>query len=226
MKYAVIDCETTGLFKFRDAAGNGLRADAPGQPRIAHFTMIRLNEKFERESVLDALIKPDGWTMPPEAGAINGLNDAILNERGIPILGPITEYAAAIDEGRVIVAFNAAFDLKCGRAEFRHAKMDDRFEKTLAICVMKAMTDICRIERMRPGGGFKQPKLSEACEHFGITNRQAHSALGDAEAAEEILRRLHAMGKLPEPRLEYAAMTNKPTTVAAAEPALQPSMDF
>jgi DNA polymerase III epsilon subunit-like protein len=225
MKYAVIDCETTGLFKFRDAAGNGLRADAPGQPRVAHFTMIRLNEKFEREDVVDALIKPDGWTMPAEAGAINGLNDAILNEKGIPILGPITEYAAAIDEGRVIVAFNAAFDLKCGRAEFRHAKMDDRFEKTLAICVMKAMTDICRIERMRPGGGFKQPKLSEACEHFGITNRKAHSALGDAEAAEEILRRLHAMGKLPEPRLEFAAMTNKPTTIATAEPAL-PSMDF
>lgn len=226
MKYAVIDVETNGLFRYRDEQGNGLRADAPGQPRVAHFTMIRLNEKFEREDVVDALIKPDGWTIDgTEAGRVNGLTDAVLNEKGIPILGPITEYAEAIDEGRVIVAFNAAFDLKCGRAEFRHAKMDDRFEKTLAICVMKAMTDICRIDRMRPGGGFKQPKLSEACEHFGITNRQAHSALGDAEAAEEILRRLHAMGKLPEPRLEYAAMSKQPAAsipVAAA----MPSMDF
>ena len=110
------------------------------------------------------------------------------------------------------LAFNAAFDTKCGRAELRHAGMDDRFEKTLAICVMKASTDICRIERMKPGGGYKQPNLREACEFYGIVNQKAHSALGDAEAAEAIFRKLHAMGKLPAPRPETAPPRRCATT--------------
>lgn len=203
-RYAIFDTETTGLFKFRDEAGNPVPADAPGQPRLAHIGLVLLDDLLTEERSIDLYVKPDGWTMPEAASAVNGLTDEFLHANGVPIADVLDQYVSLIDVEYVMVAFNAQFDLKVMRGELRRAGMDDRFERTPNICVMKASTDVCQIPRMRPGGGFKQPKLSEACEFFKITNEKAHSAGGDARAACEIFRRLHALGALPEPQVYYA----------------------
>ncbi|MER8602838.1 3'-5' exonuclease [Mesorhizobium sp. M1233] len=212
-KYAIFDTETTGLFLWRDEAGNPIPADAEGQPRLAHIGMILLDDNLIEERSIDLYVKPDGWKMSPGAQAVNGLTDEFLTENGFPIADVMGQYASVIDEGYVLVAFNSQFDTKMGRAELRRCGMDDRFERTPNICVMKASTDVCQIQRMRPGGGFKQPKLSEACAFFGIVNDAAHSAGGDARAALEVFRRLHALGALPEPQVHYAK--NHPDQAAA-----------
>lgn len=79
MKYAIIDAESSGLFDYSKPA------DAEGQPRVASFGLILLNEQFILESEVEYLIKPDGWVMGAKAGAVNGLTIDRLNAEGVPI---------------------------------------------------------------------------------------------------------------------------------------------
>lgn len=208
MKYAILDTETTGLMDFK------LPSDADGQPRMAQFGMI-LVDGIEADPVEQAFyIRPDGWVMGAEAGAVNGLTTEILEARGVPVAEALDAYVAAVEAGYTIVAFNAQFDLRVMRAELRRAGRDDLFETTPNVCVMRAMTDIVAIPA-RNGRGFKFPKLSEACAHFGIEQANQHDALGDARAALEILRRLIADGRMPEAKVHYAK--NPPASKQAAE---------
>ena len=195
--YAVIDTETSGLFNF------ALPADAEGQPRLAHLAMIFVDENLQEESVVDLLVKPEGWTMPPEIAAINHLPNELLLEKGLPVAHVLQAYTDAVDRGRIIVCHNAQYDTKIMRGELRRASMDDRFERTPNICTMRALTDICQIPKAS-GKGFKFPKLSEAMAHFQIEQHGAHSAGGDARSALELFRKLKELGRCPEPSVNYA----------------------
>ncbi len=209
MKYAVIDTETSGLFDFSKPA------DADGQPRLASLAIILLDEKLAETARQDMLIKPDGWEMTPEVIKINGLTNERLKAEGIPIAEALDVYTKIVDQGYVIVAFNAQFDTKVVRGELRRAGLPDRFETTPNICVMRASTELVKMPK-KSGGGYKFPKLSEACVHFGIKQSDVHSAMGDAVAAMEVFRALKERGACPDPEVHYA--TNRPEPVAAPSP--------
>lgn len=209
MKYAVIDTETSGLFDFSKPA------DADGQPRLASLAMVFLDEELAETGRVHILVKPDGWEMSEAVSAINGLTTEILNEQGFPVADAIKAYADVIDEGHVIVAFNAQYDTKIMRGEMRRAGVDDRFERTPNICAMRALVDVCQVPK-KTGKGFKFPKLSEACAHFEIINEGEHSAAGDADACVALLRKLHELKRLPEPAVYYAKVApERPAEVAA-----------
>jgi DNA polymerase III subunit epsilon len=186
-RYLVIDTETNGLFDFK------MPADAEGQPRLAHMTMIALAGSAVWLKV-NAYIKPVGWGMTPETTAINGLTNERLDAVGIPVRELLDLYAYLIDAGHVVVAFNTAFDLKVMRGELRHADMDDRFKKTPSICTMIASTDLCRIPKPSGAAGWKFPKLKEAMAHFGLKQAGEHTALGDAQACLDLFIALQAAG--------------------------------
>ncbi len=191
MRFAVIDTETTGL------VDRSLPADAPGQPRLANLTIITLDGNLVQEAELDLFIKPDGWKMDPEATKIHGLTDEFLAAHGVPVKDVLDTYAALIDDGRMIVGHTVNYDLKITRGELRRAGMDDRYGKTQHFCTMLALVNVCRVPK-ETGRGWKWPKLSEACAHFGIEQPHAHSALGDARNTVELLRRLAEMKLLPD----------------------------
>lgn len=195
MPFLIIDTETSGLFNFKDPA------DAPGQPRMASFAGLAVNDPDDEPEVFERYIRPDGWQMDPKAGAVNGLTDEFLAANGVPVAEVLDEYVRRIEAGYVIVAFNAQFDLKMMRAELRRAGRDDLFERTPNICVMRPLTDVLQL----PGRfGFKWPNLAEACAHYGITNAKAHDAVGDAWAALEVMRNLRRDGLLPEAKVHYS----------------------
>ncbi len=197
-KYLVVDTETTGLFDFRQPA------DANGQPRMAQFAGLMVdNIDAEPKFCYSAYVKPDGWSMSPDTGKVNGLSDEFLMAKGVPVSDTLDFYTKAINDGYIVVAFNSQFDTKVLRAELRRAGRDDLFDRTPNICVMRACTDIVKIPR-KTGNGFKFPKLGEACDHFGIVNSGAHDAYGDAYAAFAVMLKLHAFGALPEPAVHYA----------------------
>lgn len=202
--FAIIDTETSGLFDFSKPA------DAEGQPRLAHLAMILMDFALQEETIIDLLVRPDGWTMPEAATAINHLTNDMLIERGIPIRDALKAYTDVVDSGRVIVAFNAQYDTKVMRGELRRAGIDDRFERTPNICVMRALTDICQIPKAN-GRGHKFPKLSEAMAHFQIEQHGAHSADGDARACLELFRRAYDLGVCPMPAVHFAK--NAPTAL-------------
>jgi DNA polymerase-3 subunit epsilon len=197
-KYAVIDTETSGLFDFRKPA------DDPGQPRLAQLAIILVERIVEGEllatSTLEFFVKPDGWEMQPEATAKNGLTTERLNEIGVPVANVLDVYQKVVEDGWIIVAFNAQYDTKVMRGEFRRAARDDLFEKTPNICVMRGAQK--HGIKNSKGRGF--PSLHDVCAHLGIGCEEAHNALHDAQAAFEVFSKLDELGALPEPAVHFA----------------------
>lgn len=207
MSFLVIDTETNGLFDFSQPA------DAPGQPRLAHLAMIFLDASGAEERRDDIYVRPDGWSMTAEATKVNGLTDEFLAANGEDVREALAAYRDAIVSDRVIVAFNAQYDCKVMRGEFRRASLPDFFEQTRNICVMRPMTKICRIPHAgRPG--LKFPNLGEALAHFGHERTGAHQAMSDAEGAATIFRELMIRDLLPVASVHYAK--EKPTPKPAA----------
>lgn len=208
MKYAVLDTETSALFDFTKPA------DAEGQARLASFAVILLDESLVPLDEFSFMISPDGWEMQPGATAVNGFTTEFLAANGAPIRSCLEFYSQFIKDGYVVVSFNAQFDTKVMRGELRRAGLPDLFESTPNICVMRALTNVCKVPRAK-GAGYKFPKLSEACAFFKIDEPAAHSALGDARSAAALLRELHKLQLMPAPAVHFAKFppTTKPTTL-------------
>lgn len=192
MNYAVIDTESSGLFDYKKPA------DAPGQPRLAAFGMILVNEDLEIESETSLLIKPDGWTFDNNSDAAkkNGLTHEQLMAEGVDVREALRVYGEAIDMRRIIGAFNVLHDVKQMRAEFRMVGYPDRFMQTRTICAMQGCRKI--VDARTADGKKKAPKLEEAVAHFKIeVPGDLHSALPDAHKALMILRELRTLGEFP-----------------------------
>lgn len=195
-KYLICDTETSGLFDFAKGA------DAEGQPRLAHFVGIKIDEEAKTRSVMDLYVKPDGWTLEgTQAQEINKLSMERLEAEGLPIADVLRVYANILDEGHIFVSFNSRYDSKVMRGELRRAGMDDRFEQTHTICVMLPLQGL-GITKASGKSGW--PTLADACRHFHINLDEAHQGLADALGAEQIFHQLRGMGRLPEPRIPYA----------------------
>lgn len=212
-KYAVIDTEGSGLFRYKDEAGRPVPADADGQPRLAELVMIFADADLKIEREYQTYIKPEGWEMAAGATAVNGLTTEFLLANGVPVVEALTVYSEAILDGRVIVAHNAQHDAKQLRAELRRAGMPDLFEQTPNICTMRGLTEVCKIPPNGGRGGYKWPKLSEACVQFGFPILGDHSALNDAKACLQLLGKMIELGACPEPQVHLAK--NPPEKTAA-----------
>lgn len=219
MKYIVIDTEGTGLFRHHniDADGNKVtaRSDEPGQPRMASYAGVLVDEELNIESVHQQYVLPIGWEnadgspmleMPAEALAINGLTFEFLREHGEPILPALTHYLAAIREGRAVLGFNAQHDGRQMRAELRRAGLPDEFEDTPNTCAMRSLQAAkIKVKKLNGKGGF--PRLIDAAAHFGVPGyetEQHHKAIDDALATVFISRELHKMGALLPPAVHHA----------------------
>ena len=202
-KYVLIDTETTGLFDMSQPS------DAEGQPRMASLALIVWDSEYpETTTELDFLIRPDGWTMPPEAEAINGLSQAALEAHGVPVAEALDAYTDAILSGHIMTAYNAQYDGRVMRGELRRAGRDDMFEQTPNTCLMRSCMSAMKGRRKVGAKGF--PKLSEAAEFFKVEHSEVHTAMGDARAALGILRALG--GNLIPPKVHYAK--DKPEVAA------------
>ncbi len=202
MKYLVVDTEGSGLFQYKDANGNTLASDAPGQPRLAHLAMYPVDmTSGETPTLQHFYIKPDGWQMTAEATAINGLTDEFLAANGVPVKQAMEAYARYLDEGYILTAYNAQHDGRQLRAELRRAGMEDRFETTKQCCLMRSSTGM-DIKKANGKGGW--PSLSDVCAHFGIVHDGPHKAENDAKAAVSVFLKLHELGKLQEPAVHRA----------------------
>lgn len=201
MEYLVLDTETSGLFDFSKPA------DAAGQPRLAAVTMLLTDDDMLAGSEPDFsrewsnLIQPNGWEITPEITAINGLTTERCAAVGVPVGEALDFYQAQIEDGRIVVAYNAQFDTKVMRGEFRLAGREDLFERTPNICTMRCLT---KFGIQKEGGGKGFPKLTDAYRHFsGRPMDGAHTSLVDAKACLVVMHGLMRAGALV-PKVHYA----------------------
>ena len=81
----------------------------------------------------------------------------------------LNEITKDFDRADVLVAHNASFDMMFLRAEFE--RLGEVFAPKKEFCTMKKLTPICKLMRSSRVA-YKYPKLSEACEFFGISDTE------------------------------------------------------
>lgn len=213
MGYLIIDTETNGLMDYKRPA------DAPGQPRVAEFAGILVDDKGEIESEYQRYIMPpmsdiDGnrlpeWLMTEETTEVNGITNQVLWNNGVPIKEVLDWYEIQILAGRVIVAYGAQFDCKMMRSEFRRADRDDLFERTPNICLMRSARPFAAQigrEIVKEGGSQKGwPKLTDFCNFCGVpVGPKLHGGIEDTRLAALCFRYMLDNGFEPRPEVHHA----------------------
>lgn len=156
--YAVVDIETTG---FSYARGH----------RILEIGVIELSQSGELERSWETLINPQRHI---EATEIHGISAADVF--GAPTFEQISDKLVDSLSDRVLVAHNAAFD-----AGFLHQELHK-----CGRCNAEAFPAIDTMKLARTYLSLPKVKLTDCCDHLGIQNQLAHSALSDADATAQL----------------------------------------
>lgn len=171
LAYTVFDTETTGL---EPSAGD----------EIIQIGAVRIvNGRLLRHENIDQIIDPQR-PLRPEGIPIHGITEEMV--RGQPTIANILPQFHAFCEGTVLVAHNAAFDMR-----FLQLKED-----TLGIRFTQPVLDTLLLSAViHPNQ--ESHKLEAIAERLGITIIGRHTALGDAiVTAEVFLRMLPALADL------------------------------
>jgi DNA polymerase III subunit epsilon len=157
--WVVLDTETTGL---------------DGDDEIIQIAAIAP----DGTAVIDELIRPTK-PIPAEATAIHGIRDEDVE--AAPRFPEVFDRLRAAVEGKTIVIFNAAFDLRMFRQSLARHRLP-----ALAVDAFRAECAMLKYSAWRgerwPGGGYKWQRLPEG----------DHSAKGDSLAVLRLIRRMAA----------------------------------
>lgn len=204
--FMVIDTETSALPDWKKDA------DHPDQPRVAEFAAILLDRDGIVEREFQRYVRPEGWTMHPDASAINGLTDDFLLAQGTPIAEVLDWYTSNILAGRAVVAYGAQFDCKLMRGELRRSGRDDLFERTHNTCLMRSARPFAKQigrELVKAGGSNKGwPKLDDLCAFLGIERTEKHGGMVDVRDTTLCFQKMLIRGFEPRPSVHYAKPEN------------------
>ena len=166
-KFVVVDVETTGFGR---------------NDRLVEISILTLDPATcEVVDEFDTLINPERDVGPT---GVHGVTASMV--QAAPTFSEIAPAVAERLQGAVIIAHNAAFDIRMIKQEF------ERLRVTIDLG-----EGLCTYRETRK-------KLVHACDALGIHISQQHRALADARATAELARRL---------RLTKDALTSRPVTV-------------
>ena len=192
------DTETSGLPR------EGLPHTDPSQPRLVQLAASLYDANWKRTGAMVVLIKPDGWSIEPEAEAVHGISEARCSRHGVPLVAALALFQGFAMTARQIVAHNSEHDRRIIRTELHHVGADGAWWQRKApamFCTMEAGTPVTQI----PGkfGGFSFPSLEALHNHFhpemGWASR--HDAEDDLQATVRCFRGLDRLGLAPAPAL-------------------------
>jgi DNA polymerase-3 subunit epsilon len=164
LAYTVFDTETTGL---EPSAGD----------EIIQFGAVRIvNGRLLRHENIDQIVDPQR-PLRPEGIPIHGITEEMV--RGQPVIATVLPQFHAFCEGTVLVAHNAAFDMR-----FLQLK-----EEPLGIRFTHPVLDTLLLSAViHPNQ--ESHKLEAIAERLGITIIGRHTALGDAIVTAEVFLRM------------------------------------
>lgn len=192
MTYLFFDTETTGLPDMRRSAG------FPGQPRICQLGAIVTDADGRIKAEANLIVKPDGWSIPPEASKIHGIGQDDAMAYGLSIKGVLSIFDRLLGMCRTVIAHNIQFDLFMLQIEAERAQMGIDLPGNHC-CTMADSIDVLRLPptpKMVAAGmdKFKSPNLQEAYRHFfGRDFDGAHDAMADVRACKEVFFALKQM---------------------------------
>jgi DNA polymerase III subunit epsilon len=192
------DTETTGMVDFNAPCS------AVHQPDCVQLAALLCDNDGSELGSLNTLIKPNGWTISPEAQAVHGISLERCKATGISGRDALIEFIDMLLISELMVAHNIAFDLmimdtmayRTGiEIGYRKAKLSIGVEVEYPrkqFCTMRASTDVCKIPSRR---GYKWPRLTEAHKILCGTEMQgAHDAMCDVRGCKAVFFALRKLG--------------------------------
>jgi DNA polymerase III epsilon subunit-like protein len=173
MNYLIFDTETTGVPRDYNAPMTNVN----NWPRMIQLSFIHFNDAGDDIMKFNALIKPDGWTMPTgDFWKEHGFSQEKSEREGVPVSVAIDQFIDRVNFSDMMIAHNMNFDYNIIGAEMIRLNMRAN-KRPARICTMLRTVDFCQL----PGKyGYKWPKLEELhMKLFGETFDGAHDALAD-----------------------------------------------
>ena len=181
------DTETTGLPDWKKPSGS------EQQPHLVELAAILADENtMEVITVIDTVIKPEGWIIPKEMTDIHGisheraLEDGVSEKSAVKSLFDLWKSSENIKR----VSHNRTFDQRIIRIAAKRYLSDEDIEawadKSDFECTMLKAKPIMELP---PKGrfGYKNPRLEEAYLFFtGRERGTQHRAMADTKDCMEI----------------------------------------
>ncbi|HEX2912340.1 MAG TPA: 3'-5' exonuclease [Chloroflexia bacterium] len=163
---------------FLDLETSGLN---PGPHEITEIGALLVSQpNFEVIKTYEAKVLPTHLeTATPEALDIGHFNKEVWEREGRPLRQALEELSA-LGQGAVLAGFNVTFDWAFLQAAFNLCDMPDPFYYHRYDVMSAAFSMLYNRPEMR------KFSLSECCRFFGVNNRNAHTALADAEATYQV----------------------------------------
>lgn len=172
LTYVAFDTETTGL-----EPSNGDEIIQLGAVRIVSGRIIP-------EEMIDQLVDPKR-SIPESSVLIHGITSKMVANQ--PTIEQILPHFHRFAEGAVLVAHNAAFDMRC--LQLKEAKAGVKFDNPVLDTLLLSSI-------LHPNQ--ESHTLDEIAGRLNLTNIGRHTALGDALVTAEVLLKmiplLEAMG--------------------------------
>ena len=182
--FSFVDTETSGLWR------DNLPADDPSQPNLLQLACKTVTADRRCVGRFSRIIRPDGWSIEPQAEAVHGISERLAYEVGIALEGALYDLKVTVENSTLIVGHNLFnFDDKVINAAIRRAGVDGlwwRGQRRKFYDTQEAATPVLKI----PGqyDDYKFPSLEEAHNFFlddAAPNwTSKHDAEDDMEACE------------------------------------------
>ncbi len=174
----ILDTETTGLPAWNDPS------DAPHQPHLVEVAAILFDDQGKEQDRFSAIIKPEGWVIPPDVTALHGITHEMAMDVGISEAEALEGFLAIHARADIRVAHGANFDdriIRIAISRYHGKNCADHYKAGPRYCTAQNSRSIVALPRN------KVPTLTEAYKHFtGKDLAEAHRAVPDAEACARV----------------------------------------
>lgn len=191
-----IDTETTGFVDFRK------NPDHPSQPDLVQLSLRLTEDDGTPRHSFDAVIKPEGFTIPDKAASIHGISTELADRIGMPRKTALSVYWNFLNAADMFIAHSAEFDeMVMSISLFREKGAPVRFpDGVRRFCTMLAATPVVKAMHQKPRrpDDYKWPKLSECMKHFFDEEFDGHTSDVDVEACKRIFFALKEGGHVYE----------------------------
>ena len=184
------------MYLFFDTETNGF----PPKARMTQLAFILTDAEGNTIKEFQAIIKPDGWTVPKEKFFIdNNISTERCEKEGVPVFGVLREFQEALKQCKYKIAHNISFDNKIVYKEIVQAGITkELFQFKKSICTMLSTVDFVGALNKwgKPG---KWPNLSEL--HIKCFNEDfdgAHDAMADVKATVKCFFECQKLGVIPK----------------------------
>lgn len=204
MKVLIVDVESNGKIKnykwklTKENLAHSSVITLDNFPRITQLSyQVVILETGEIVKEFDAIIKPDGWTVPKEQFFIdNNISTERCESEGIPCIEALADLKKDMSDCEIIVTHNNDFDIPVIQAEMIRYRVKN-VKKLIKVCTMKESIEFCKLPNQHGYSSYKFPKLEELYRIlFKKEMEGAHDALSDVNACRECFIQLVKLNQI------------------------------